>query len=179
MQNVRGYLVVLRRYGESLFKWVGVVAPLLQGLNSLFDQQFMETTPMKATINETEKLGQMPNLYLVKLLAIPSSGSEEFGEVGGAIVDTFVKADSLAEAAQKAIFYVMGRLWLVTEQTSVVLMLPEQIAYLDKPASSAYHRAQREGIYSLFVAWPVNDRDDDLVEIRSILDNDHSSDTPH
>lgn len=121
----------------------------------------------------------MRDIYLVKLTAIPTAGSEEYGICGGADIDTFVTAGSLAEAAQKTIAYVMNRLWMVTEQTSVALMLPEQIACLDRSASSAFHRAQLEGIYSLFVAWPIKDREDDLIEIRTVLDKDNSSDTQH
>lgn len=119
------------------------------------------------------------NTYLVHLKAVPSRGAQEFGQVGGAHVHLYVKSGSISEAAQQAVALVMSRSWVVSEQPESLLMTPERIALMDEIESAAYRRAQADGIYAYFVAWPIEDRDDDLIEIRSLKDQDKSSDTEH
>jgi len=119
------------------------------------------------------------DMFLVQLSAKPTKGSAEFNEVGGATVDIFVQSPSLNEAATLAIDYLMSRSWVVTEQSAVLLMTPERIASLDEIQTSTYHQALSEGLYSFFAAWPVQDREDDHVEIRPLRDSDSSSGSKH
>lgn len=118
-------------------------------------------------------------IYLVHLRATPTAGSEEYGTVGGAYVHAFVQAPGLVEAAQRAISYVMSRKWVVEEQNDVLVMNEERVAGFDQQDLAAYQRALKEGQYSYFVAWPVEPRKDDVVEIRSLRDEDASTDTKH
>ena len=116
-------------------------------------------------------------IYRVHLGARPSRGSEEFGQVGGANIDTFVQARSIEEAMQKAIAHVLGRKWVVTTQDLAVLMTDERIALLDTPGAQTLDLARREGLHSLWIGWPPQDRDDDQVELRPLRDRDSTD--PH
>ena len=87
-------------------------------------------------------------IYLVNLEAKPSPGSEEFDQVGGAQVYSFVKSTDIVDATQKAIAYVLSRAWVVTEQRQTLLITPAQIAEMDTAQNAAYRRAQVEGLYS-------------------------------
>ena len=114
----------------------------------------------------------MVSMYLVHFEARPTAGSAEFGQAGGAMVDVYVRADSLVEATQKAIAYVNSRLWVVTDELAALKMTPERIAAMDKIGRSTYRRAQEEGLFSFFTAWPPKDREDDIVEVRALRDDD-------
>ena len=116
-------------------------------------------------------------IYLVHLKASPTSNSEEFGVVGGAYVHSFVTAESLSDAATKAVEYVMGRLWVITEQTTALLMTDDRIDNLDESDLAAFSRAHSDGMCSYFVAWPLEDRADDTVELRSLRDSDKTHKT--
>ncbi|WP_409525166.1 hypothetical protein [Nitrincola sp. MINF-07-Sa-05] len=119
------------------------------------------------------------DMYLVQLLAEPTKGSEEYGEVGGAYVDAFVKTDSLQNAAIKTIEFLLNRSWVVTQQTAVFLLTPERLGELDEVQTATYHRAKDEGFYSSLAAWPVQERENDYVEVRSLKDSDKSSGSKH
>ena len=119
------------------------------------------------------------DMYFVNVTAEPTKGSEEYGEVGGANVDVFVKASSLSEAAVKAIDYIINRSWVVVEETSVLKMTSEQISKMDEIHTATYHRAKKEGMHAFFAAWPVEDRDDDLVVISSLSELKNESKTKH
>ena len=119
------------------------------------------------------------DLYFVQIEGRPTSGSEEFGQVGGARIEIFVQADSLAEAATKSIAHVMSRNWVVTSQLAAVLQTPERIAGLDTVPRKMCDRAMNEGLYSFFTAWPVKDRKDNMVEVRPLRDTDKSDPTQH
>lgn len=119
------------------------------------------------------------NTYMVYLKAKPSPGSEEFGEVGGAYIHCYVQSESIADAAQKAVAFVMGRLWVVTEQIHALLMTPERIALMDEAENATYQRAQLEGLHSYFLAWPINEREEDIFEIRGLKDVDKFDGSTH
>jgi hypothetical protein len=119
------------------------------------------------------------HIYLVHLKAVPTAGSEEFNSVGGAYVRCFVQANGLVEAATKAIDYVMSRKWTIEEQNDVLIMNEERASNLDVHDGAAYRRAVSEGQYSYFVAWPIQDRTDDIVEIRTLKDKDASHGSKH
>ncbi len=117
--------------------------------------------------------------YLVHAKATPTKGSKEYGTAGGAHVDIFLHSTSESKAELSAIDSLMNLYWTVEEVIFVLKITPERFQKLDTIAQEHYHLAQEHGISHFFAAWPVEDRDDNVIEVRELRDKDDSTSTKH
>lgn len=100
--------------------------------------------------------------------AQPTASSPEFGRVGGAHVDVWVPESSRENAEKRAVEHLIDLGWNPLELENELVMLEGQIQDYRIDAQASYYQAQREGISSTFAAYPPQDRDDDVMEIREL-----------
>jgi len=108
------------------------------------------------------------DVYVFVYHAKPTKGSPEHGVVGGAHVNIWIYDSSHEAAETKAISFLMDLSWEIIEAERELLIDDEQIALSREVTRENYFLAKELGMSALFFAYPSEDTDDYLVEIRSI-----------
>lgn len=118
-------------------------------------------------------------VYVFVYHAKPTLVSPEFGKVGGAHVDVWVQESSRKAAETKANEHLIDLGWQILELERELVIQDEQISQYREDAQASYYQAKSGGISSFFAGYPHTDREDDLVEIRSLSEPHVSSKTKH
>ena len=108
------------------------------------------------------------DVFVFVYKAIPTTGSPEFGKVGGAHAEIWVVDSSKESAEIKAKARLIDLAWDIVELENELVLNDELIQNYREDTQATYRRARQEGIYEFFVAYPPEDRDDDLVEVRPL-----------
>ena len=119
------------------------------------------------------------DVYVFAYHVKPTATCSEFGKAGGAHADIWVLDSSRDSAETKAKSYLIDYGWLVVEQTNELVMNDEQIVHYREDAQANYSQAKKNGLSAFFCAYPVEERDDDVVEVYSIGNPPRSSKTKH
>ena len=100
---------------------------------------------------------------------LPEAAAAQHPDIGGADAHIFVMAQSLDVARTLALSHLIGYGWRASKIEHAGETQPGQIDAMDAIQAAAYQRAQREGLWSSFVAWPKTPGDPDApMELRSI-----------
>jgi hypothetical protein len=108
------------------------------------------------------------DVYVFIYKAVPTRGSLEYGKVGGAHAEIWVVDSSKESAEIKAKTRLIDLAWDLIELENELVLNDELILNYPEDTQASYHRAKQEGIYEVFVAHPPEDREDGVVEIRSL-----------
>ena len=93
-------------------------------------------------------------IYYLMVEATPHHDNPESKEYGGAYINCWVKADTPADAEQKAKEYIHGQYWSFVKLEDVFTVQREQ--YLDEPDSlDGYDNAVQYGLDAIFYTWPM------------------------
>lgn len=117
--------------------------------------------------------------FFFEIECLPEEAAAQHPDIGGADAHVFVMAQSLDVARALALSHLVGYGWRASKIEHAVETQPEQIAAMDTIQAAAYRRAQREGLWSSFVAWPRTPCHPDApMELRPMgrhtLDNNES-----
>jgi len=107
-------------------------------------------------------------VYVFVMRVVPTAGTPQAHGIGGAIADVWVRDTDLDSARAKAVAFVMDYSWVIQEMQHELEPTAEQIQNLRADAFANYHQALSKGISAFFSAYPPKDRDDDVVEIRTL-----------
>lgn len=108
-------------------------------------------------------------VYCFSIPCEPTSASPQAADIKAAIAHVWVVDETIGAAEIKARSHLLDYAWIPTSIEYALEPTPEQIAQLDEEEQALHRRALREGIASLFLAWPkIEGRDDDPIEIRSM-----------
>ncbi|MGY0646317.1 MAG: hypothetical protein ACW7DN_17250 [Paraglaciecola chathamensis] len=121
----------------------------------------------------------MPKVYVFVYHLKPTIACSEFGKVGGAHVDIWVHDSSRDSAETKAKSHLFDYGWQILEVERELVIDDEQIRDYREDAQANYYQAKIHGISAFFCAYPIQDRDDDVVEIYSLGDPPNSSKQKH
>lgn len=99
--------------------------------------------------------------------------------MAGATVELFVAADSMIEAITRATDYVMSRAWFVTLELSAAAVTDDMLEVLDESSSAQLRQAEKSGMHALFVGYPRQDREGDVIQMYPLRDKDMSDPSEH
>lgn len=107
-------------------------------------------------------------LFFFRIKAIPTTAATVAHDIGGAFSHVWVVDDGMTGAETKARAFVMDHGWLVEEVELALEPTPEQLLDLGEAETANYQKALRQGIASVFHAWPRDARPAGVVELRSM-----------
>jgi hypothetical protein len=108
------------------------------------------------------------HVYCFSIPCEPTSASPQAADVRAAIAEVWVVDKSISAAEIKARSHLLDYAWIPTSVQHALEPTPEQIARLDESSQALRRKALRQGVASLFVAWPkIEGREDDPIEVRS------------
>ncbi|CAI3798493.1 hypothetical protein [Rheinheimera sp. MM224] len=104
-------------------------------------------------------------MYFFKIKATPTSAAPVGPDIGGAYAHVWVQAASLSEGEAIARSYVMDYGWFVESVMLALKPSEDQIENLDISERANCEKARYHGVSAEFIAWPKQDRTDDVVQI--------------
>lgn len=104
-------------------------------------------------------------MYFFKIKITPTSAAPVGPDIGGAYAHVWVQAASLSEGETIARSYIMDYGWLVESVEHALNPSEDQIENLDISEKVNCEKARYGGISAEFIAWPKQDRTDDVVQI--------------
>jgi hypothetical protein len=105
-------------------------------------------------------------LFMVRIVACPEPGSEDFGDAGGAYVNCYIDADDLRTAERRAISLIQVRGWRPERFDTWQLTCADCASdarpdHGGRSTRELVEEARREGESCVFHIWPIDAPDDD------------------
>lgn len=108
------------------------------------------------------------DIYYLQFNAVPTQGAEQYGQIGGAIIEAWVCAQDEHAAHTQAQSKIMDYAWNVLALEDARLLQFERPEDLDIEFQAHVQAAQQMGVHLVFLAYPIEDRDDNSVEIHKL-----------
>jgi hypothetical protein len=101
-------------------------------------------------------------MFFLQYRCIPSEASENYGELGGAYINCWVKAISIKDARTIAELEIQENEWIVQELEESSPIRPESYEN-DDESLKYYQQAEIDGEVYVFHSWPNEPQEEDQL----------------
>jgi hypothetical protein len=119
------------------------------------------------------------DVYVFVYHVKPTTGSPEFGKIGGAHVDVWVNESSRDAAELKALARLMDCAWQVIKFEDELVISDAQISQYPPESQTTFYQAKTNGIAAFFVGYLPDGHEETVVEVRPIGVPQNQSDSFH
>lgn len=102
-------------------------------------------------------------MYRVKLQAVPDSGSDAYGEIGGTYVVCYLPVSSAEIALREATEYLTSEKWVVLQVEEAPAEILEEQESISREERDHCREAREAGGCYIFHTYPVGPDEDDTI----------------